>query len=131
MENFDGIINWDNLYKASETFKKNKPFKYVYIENIFVKKFYDKLHETYPKIDETWNFANMLSKVQYWKGPDEKKAAEDDLIIEDDPTLSPEWNKFFRYLYTDEFMSHFKKFSGVLSQFVDGLQYKHGLALLL
>ena len=28
MENFDDIINWENLFKQSETFKNNKPLGY-------------------------------------------------------------------------------------------------------
>ena len=30
-----------------------------------------------------------------------------------DPKLSPEWNKFFRFLHSDEFLNALKKFSGV------------------
>ena len=35
------------------------------------------------------------------------------LEIKEDSTLSLEWNKFLRYVNTDEFASHFRDFSGV------------------
>ena len=45
----DQIFNWDNLFKASQEFKNNKPFKFAFIEGIFKESFYKKLYETYPK----------------------------------------------------------------------------------
>jgi len=43
LENFDDIINWENLFKQSETFQNNKPFKFAFTEEIFKRDFYERL----------------------------------------------------------------------------------------
>lgn len=106
MEDFSNLINWDNLHKNSETFKENKPFKFGFIEEFFVREFYEKLYETYPKIDKTWKKANTLFKFQYaklWNNPDDVK----------DQSISKEWKKLMRYASTDEFVDHLRKYSGI------------------
>lgn len=106
MEDFNNIINWDNLLKNSTNFQKNKPFKFGYVEEFLVREFYEKLYETFPKIDDTWTFANLLSKVQYaklWQNLDDIK----------DKSLSKEWIKFIQYTFTNEFVSNFREYSGV------------------
>lgn len=106
MEDFSNLVNWDNLYKNSETFKKNKPFKFGFVEEFFNGEFYEKLYQTYPKIDNTWNEANTLFKFQYgklWNAPNEVK----------DSSIAEEWRKLMRYACTDEFVKHFREYSGV------------------
>jgi len=112
MENFHEIINWENVFKQSKTFKKQKPFRFAFIEEFFKRDFYERLYETYPKIDETWTVASDHSKYQlnrFWgkSGPLE--------IVTDeyDPKFSQEWNMFKKYVHTKEFSENFQKFSGV------------------
>ena len=112
MEDFTGIINWENVFKSSENFKNNPHFKFGFIEDFFVKDFYEKLHQTYPKIDETWIDGSDHSKSQlakFWGKFGPKDVVENG----DDPSQSEEWNKFKRYSMTDEFINNFRKFSGV------------------
>ena len=114
MEDFSNIINWDNLYKSSKTFKKNKPFKHAFVEEIFHRGFYEKLYKTYPKINEKFTLVNSITKMQYWRGWDKRKDVENKISNnKEDPSLSKEWNKFLRYITTDEFASHFREFSGI------------------
>ena len=51
----ESIINWDNVFSESSTFKNNTPFKFAFIEEFFNRNFYEKLYETYPVIDNTWD----------------------------------------------------------------------------
>ena len=113
MENFDDIINWENLFKQSETFKNNKPFKFAFTEEIFKRDFYERLFETFPeydKNDETWFTATQFSKHQFCRRWGTNK---DDYASEEDPKLSPEWNRFYRLLHSQEFVDNIKKFSEV------------------
>lgn len=112
MDNFHEIINWENVFKQSKSFKKQKPFRFAFIEEFFKRDFYEKLYQTYPKIDKTWIVASDYSKYQlnrFWgkSGPLE--------IVDDeyDPKFSPEWNTFKKYAHTKEFAENFKKFSDV------------------
>ena len=70
MENFDDIINWENLFKQSETFKNNKPFKFAFTEEIFKRDFYERLFETFPKYDkndETWFTSTSFTKHLFYR----------------------------------------------------------------
>jgi len=112
LEDFTGIINWENVFKNSENFKNNPHFKFGFIEDFFVKDFYEKLYQTYPKIDETWIDGSDHSKSQlakFWGNFGPKDVVEEG----NDPSQSEEWNKFKRYSMTDEFINNFRKFSGV------------------
>ncbi len=112
MEDFSKLINWKNLEKQSDNFKNNKPFKFGFIEEFFQRDFYEKLYQTYPKIDDSWEKWSDLSKFQYykkWNNIDAHKVNE----VGDDPALSEYWNKFKRYAETEEFVNHFREFSGV------------------
>ena len=61
------MINWKSLQNQSENFQKNKPFKFAFIEDFFEKNFYEKLYNSYPKIDETWKIGSDHSKYQFVK----------------------------------------------------------------
>jgi hypothetical protein len=50
------IINWENVLTHSNTFQDQKPTKWTFLEEFFVRDFYEKLYETYPKKDENWFF---------------------------------------------------------------------------
>lgn len=115
MKSYPAIIDWENLQKHSEKFKKSKPFKYAYIENFLVKDFYEKLRQSYPKVDDTWKFQNAVASHQYsrvyYHNPKSKKM--DITGYENDPLLSNEWKTFYQYLSSDEFIENFRKFSGL------------------
>ena len=112
MENFSGTVNWNNIFKQSENFKNNKPFKFGFIEEFLDRNFYEKLYETYPKFDDSWNELSTNVKFQYARDWNPENPSE--IIREgDDPTLSKEWNQFKHYLESNEFVENFKKFSGI------------------
>jgi|LWDU01.1.fsa_nt_gi hypothetical protein len=115
MENFDDICNWDNLFKQSENFKNTKPFKFACIEEILKRDFYEKLFETYPKYntdDKKWSTSTQFSKTQFYRGWGDYDPGEyaDD---KEDSEQSPEWNRFYRFLHSQEFVDNMRKFSGV------------------
>ena len=56
------IINWENVLAHSKTFQDRKPTKWAFIEEFFVRDFYEKLYETYPKKDESWFFESTDDK---------------------------------------------------------------------
>ena len=112
MEGFSNIVNWDSVSNQSSSFKNQTPFHFALIEKFFEGDFYEKLYETYPKIDETWTLAHTATKSQhtkYWNG-----IGPNDVVgCEDDPQYSEEWNKFKSYAQSKEFVEKIRKFSGV------------------
>ena len=112
MEGFSNIVNWDSVSNQSSSFKNQTPFHFALIEKFFERDFYEKLYETYPKIDETWMLAHTATKSQltkYWNG-----IGPNDVVgCEDDPQYSEEWNKFKSYAQSKEFVEKIRKFSGV------------------
>ena len=64
MEGFSNIVNWDSVSNQSSSFKNQTPFHFALIEKFFERDFYEKLYETYPKIDETWTSADTATKTQ-------------------------------------------------------------------
>ena len=112
MEDFSDIVNWNNFFKQSEEFKNKIPFKFGYIEDFFQKDFYDKLYESFPKIDETWEKTDSMHKTCYSKffqNSGHGKSIEKG----DDPLFSQAWNRLKRYAETEEWIENFKKFSDV------------------
>ena len=112
MEDFSGIINWNNIFKQSDNFQKSEPFKFAFIEDFFVKDIYEKLYNSYPKFDDTWNHITTYDKNHWsrkWANTSEHGIVSND----DDLTLGKEWNLLKRYASTDEFINNFKKFTNV------------------
>ena len=108
------IINWENLLANQNDFQDKKPFKFTFVKNIFHEKFYEKLYEDFPKIDEKWTKASDHSKLQYNLFWGNRKSSLDIAIDdEEDASFSEEWNLFKKYIHTDEFIENFRKFSGV------------------
>jgi len=117
VEDFSEIINWNNVFKHSEAFRKSTPFKFGFIEEFFKRELYEKLYESYPKIDKTWQELSLITKFcfnryfgKYSRNKDGSLKVVGD---EDDPKLSQEWNKLKRYAQSKEFIENFRKFSGV------------------
>ncbi len=104
------MVDWSQLLKNSNEFKKAKPFKFGFIENIFDKEFYEKLYDTYPNFSE-FQDGSDLSRTQavlQWGNTGRK-------VIEkgEDVNRSKEWNLLKNYAESEEFVSKFRDFSGV------------------
>ena len=106
------IINWENVLAHSKTFQEQKPTKWAFLEEFFVRNFYEKLYETYPKKDESWFFVSTDDKSSYGKWWREEQA-EHIVVDVEDTDFSESWNQFHHYLFSDEFISNIRKFSGV------------------
>lgn len=107
------IVNWDNVFKQSNNFKKNKPFRFGFVEGFFEKHVYDKLFETYPIIDDSWRIVSDHSKHQlnkFWRNYPDGRIIEKH---EDDPSYSQYWNDFKRYAHSNDFITNIAKFSGI------------------
>ena len=135
-ENFNDICNWDNLFKQSEIFKNNKPFKFAFIEEILKRDFYEKLINTYPQYDnkdKKWISSTQFSKFQFIRAWAKLKPIETKLEIVEDPDIRPEWNRFYKFLHSQEFIENMKKFSGIsvnrLKSFRFSLFHKGGFQL--
>ena len=112
MEDFSEIINWDNVLKQKEDYQNKKPFRFTFIENFFKKEFYEKLYETYPKIDDSWSPSEHMAKsifMKTWGTKDLSVAVPEG----DDPSFSEAWNKFKRYVESEEFITNFRKMTNV------------------
>ena len=106
------MVNWDKVFLNSKTFQERKPTKWAFLEEFFVRDFYEKLYETYPKKDDSWSVESSNDKSAYrkwWAGNKDEHFASD----VEDPNFSKSWNEFYHYLFSDEFLSNVRKFSGV------------------
>lgn len=111
MKTFSDMINSDNLFNQSEIFKNNKPCKFAYIEDFVNQDFYEKLYNTYPAFDDSWDDGSTMNKnqlVKHWAG--NKKI---NVEGETDSNFSPEWNEFKLFCESDEFISKIREFTGV------------------
>ena len=105
------IVNWQNAYDQSSNFKNSSPTKWAFVKEFLDRNFYEELYKTYPKFDDTWSLEDSYDKISYrkfWKKDDERNH-----IQEYDSRYSESWNKFHRYLFSDELISNFRKFSGI------------------
>lgn len=114
MEDFSGMINWDNVFRQSQVFQNNKPAKFGFIEEFFHRDFYEKLYNTYPKEDDgSWyRLTNDFSRSAMRRNFGKIKP-NDPIDDVDDPLLSPEWNKFKRYMNSKEFADNISKYTGI------------------
>ena len=92
------MINWKNVLRNSDIFKNNKPFSYGFVENFFHEDFYNKLYNTYPKVDEDWYNPTAFdrSAKKRWFGAADPNSDQKNVDLED-PSLSRAWNQFFHY----------------------------------
>ena len=110
----DNIINWENVFRNSDTFKNNKPFPYGFVENFFHHDFYNELYNTYPKLDEKWYIPTDFgrSAKKRWFGSADPHSDQKSVDLED-TSLSRAWNQFFHYIHSKEFLDYMSKYSGV------------------
>ena len=134
-EDFTEIFDWDNFFSKSKIFKNNKPFKFAFFENILESDFYKKLHDAYPDKLDDWQQSTQFSKNTFfrgWGGLDESGLSEGNEVVQD-TKLSPEWNKLYRFLSSNEFIEKLREFSGMpvnkLKSFRFGLMKKGGFQL--
>ena len=134
-EDFTEIFDWDNFFSKSKIFKNNKPFKFAFFENILESDFYKKLHDAYPDKLDDWQQSTQFSKNTFfrgWGGLDESVLSEGNEAVQD-TKLSPEWNKLYRFLSSNEFIEKLREFSGMpvnkLKSFRFGLMKKGGFQL--
>ena len=120
----------------SEIFKTNIPYKFAFFEDIIKPDFYKKLHDSYPDKLDDWKKSTQFSKnllYRGWGNLDDGLTDVSNDKIEEDVKLSPEWNKFYRFLSSNEFIEQLRKFSGIsvtqLKTFRFGLMKKGGFQL--
>ena len=69
MEPGKNIINWDNVFKQSQSFKNNEPFMFGFVEEFIQQEFYEKLFETYPKLDDMLDLTRFMRST-FFPGKD-------------------------------------------------------------
>ena len=110
---YSDMINWENVFANSNTFKNNKPFSYGFIENFFHEDFYNELYNTYPKLDEKWYIPTDFgrSAKKRWFGSADPNSDQKSVDLED-TSLSRAWNQFFHYIHSKEFLDYMSKYTG-------------------
>jgi hypothetical protein len=105
------IINWENVFQKSSDFQNNQPFKFGFIEEFLDREFYEKLYDTYPNLDEFLDGSGMTKAqlIRWWADYNENDIVED----KEDPKLSKEWNQFYHYCHSKEFIENIRKFTGI------------------
>ena len=111
-KNSSEIINWQNVFKHSLGFQNRKPTRWAFIEEFFDRSFYEKLYNSYPKHDDTWEINNTSDKTSFYKLWNNQKPNEP-VKYSENKNFSESWNEFYRYLFTEEFIEKMRKFSGV------------------
>ena len=61
------IVNWENVFNHTSEFQSRKPAKWAFIEEFFDRKFYEKLHNSYPEWDDTWGKKTGFDKNSNYK----------------------------------------------------------------
>jgi hypothetical protein len=111
-ENPSKILNEQSLLKYSSDFQNKKPVKWTFIEEFFERSFYEKLCDSYPKIDDTWKQLDSVDKAGFHKLWANQKGNVPIKNLED-KNFSESWNELYHYLFTEEFIQKIRKFSGV------------------
>ena len=107
------MINWENLDGEFSNFRNRNPTKWAFIEEFLEREFYEKLYETYPKFDDTWDIQEhgeygRLSYRKFWKRDEGRYFSDGSfrehvLVQENDSRYSESWNKFMNILWSEEF----------------------------
>jgi hypothetical protein len=107
---FDEMVDWNVLKENSISFKNSKPFRHTFVKGFFKQSFYDKLYETFPKIDDKWfvnNDYRRSARTLYFQDKDEHKNPKPV------PTIGSEWNNVKELVNSQEFIKNFSDFTGV------------------
>ena len=110
----NNMIDWENVFRNSNTFKNNKPFPYGFVENFFHEDFYNELYNTYPKLDEKWFIPTDASRSakKRWFGMADYNSEQRN-VDQEDSSLSVAWNQFFHYIHSKEFLGNMSRYSGI------------------
>ena len=116
------MMNWKNLDNQVSNFKDKNPTKWAFIEELLDREFYEKLYETYPKFDDTWEVQEIgeygrLSYRKFWKRDEGRyfsdgSLREHVLIQEEDSRYSKPWNDFMKILWSDKFKKKLTEMTG-------------------
>ncbi len=107
------IVNWENVFNHTSEFQSRKPAKWAFIEEFFDRKFYEKLHNSYPEWDDTWGKKTGFDKNSNYKMWNDKEPNDIlDKFVEDS-RFSDAWNEFYRYIDSEEFANRMREFSGM------------------
>jgi hypothetical protein len=116
------IVNWKNFDGEFSNFNNRKPTKWAFIEELLDEDFYEKLYETYPKLDDSWDIQEggqygRLSYRKFWKRDKARyfsdgSEREHVLIQEEDSRYSESWNEFMKILWSKEFVSKLSEMTG-------------------
>lgn len=109
MQKFENIVNWNNIHAQAQNFQNNKPFKFAFIEEFFVRDFYEKLYNEYPSLDSFFTHQD-LSKCQLYRNWNNETGT---VSSGPDPAFSDTWNTLKLYAESEEFISNMRHFSGV------------------
>ena len=105
------IFNWDNILNNSEIFQNNHPFPYGFIKNPIDEEYYNELCNTYPTVDDKWYSADDYSRSSIKRHFGNSKA--NNIIDEDDESLSKSWNDLFHYLNSKEATEKMSEYTGL------------------
>ena len=105
------IVNWERVFNESANFKNRSPTKWAFIEEFLDRDFYEKLFETYPKLDDTWSLEDSYDKISYRKFW--KRDENCNFIAEYNEEYNKSWNDFVSYAWSEEFVNKLVEFSGV------------------
>lgn len=114
MSDFHNIVNWENVFSNSHSFKTSNPTKFGFVENFFNSDFYEKLYQTFPREDDgAWyKLTGDYSRSALRRNFNNIKPG-DPINDDDDPLLSYEWNLFKKYMNSKEFSENFSKYTGI------------------
>jgi hypothetical protein len=113
LSSFDNLVNWNNVFQNSEKFQKNKPVPFGFVEEFFDRAFYEKLYKSWPTEDgEGW----VRMTADYSRSASHKyliKEKKSNVIDNNDPNMSKEWNVLKQYVNSPEFVAGIAKYTGL------------------
>ena len=104
------MINWDVLKAKSETFKKNKPFSFMFVQGAIKQEVYDKLVAEWPSEEKFRLFNEVMKRVHV--GPS-KIFKTGESVNMNFPELSETWNEFANYVASEEYIKNLSEITGM------------------
>ena len=105
------ILNWDIIFENSQTFQNNHPYPYGFVKNPINVEMYEELYNSYPSVDDNWYSAGDYSRSSIKRHFGKSKA--NNIIDEDDQSLSKSWNILFHYFNSKEFAENMSEYTGL------------------
>lgn len=104
------MINWDILKEKSETFKKNKPVPFMFVEGVIKQEVYDKLVDEWPGEEHFRPFNEVMKRVHCGPLKSFKIGEPVDVNF---PELSKTWNEFLKYVASEEYLQNLGEITGM------------------